>query len=59
VRPRLPSCEVIIGVLQQGQDLLEGRARLHEGNHGRLRLEPVAEPLEKDVDKLAIRHRIA
>jgi hypothetical protein len=58
VRARLPARQIIVGVLQQGPDLGEGGGWPHKGNHGHLRLEPITEPLEQDVDELTIRHRI-
>ena len=59
MRARLPAGQIVVGVLEQGPDLREGGSRSHERYHGRLRLEPVAEPLKEDVDELTIGHGVA
>jgi hypothetical protein len=49
----------VIGALEQGADLGKGGAEPHRGDEGRLLLEPIAKPLEEDVDELAVRHGVA
>jgi hypothetical protein len=44
----------VVSTLEQGAHLDEGGAGLHHGDEGGLFLEPVAEPLEEDVDELKI-----
>ena len=58
MRARVPAGQIVVGVLEQGSDLRERGLRSHERNHGRLRLEPIAEPLKEDVDELTIRHGV-
>ena len=59
MRARLPAGQIVVGVLEQGPDLRESGPRSHVRYHGRLRPEPVAEPLKEDGDELTIGHGVA
>ena len=56
--PRFFAGERIGSTLKEGAHLGEGGIRPHERDEGSLRLEVITEPLEKDIDELAISHGI-
>jgi hypothetical protein len=49
----------VIGALEQRADFGKRGKGPHHGDEGCLLLEPIAKPLKKEVDELAIRHGIA
>jgi hypothetical protein len=56
---RLLACLCVISALEQRADFGKRGTGPDHGDEGRLLLEPIAKPLKKDVDELAIRHGIA